>query len=289
MNMTDDAQWIKLTEDGGVQKKILREGTEGAVPQAGQEITAHYTGTLEDGTKFDSSRDRGSPFKFTLGQGQVIKGWDIGFASMLQGEHAILKCTADYAYGQNPRPGGVIKPGDTLLFDCELISFADKPRELWQMSSAEKVQEATNKKELGNKLFAQKQFLEAAAVYAEGAAFLADDAEGDGKDTALACHLNTAQAFLSAQKYTDALNAAQKALKLDSKSVKALFRRAVARRHTGQYDEAQADLAQVLELEPTNTAAAKEQQLLKAARKQASAKEKKLFAGAFNKVNMYQA
>ena len=78
-------------ELGGCLKEILSEGA-GDVPNAGDEVRAHYTGTLLDGTKFDSSRDRGTEFKFTLGQGQVIKGWDLGFASMKLGEKAVLTC-----------------------------------------------------------------------------------------------------------------------------------------------------------------------------------------------------
>jgi peptidylprolyl isomerase len=82
---------------------------------------------------------RNAPFKFTISTGQVIKAWDVGFATMKRGEHALLKCRADYAYGNNPQPGGIIKPGDTLIFDCELLGFASKKKEKWEMSAAEKV------------------------------------------------------------------------------------------------------------------------------------------------------
>eukprot|EP00955_Chlamydomonas_euryale_P014198 152754-Chlamydomonas_euryale.AAC.15 len=62
-------------------------------------MVVHYVGTLTDGTKFDSSRDRGDLFSFKLGEGRVIKGWDIGVASMKKGEKAVLTCTSEYAYG----------------------------------------------------------------------------------------------------------------------------------------------------------------------------------------------
>jgi len=74
----------------------------------------HYTGTLEDGTKFDSSVDRGDPFEFTLGHSQVIKGWDIGVATMKKGEKVQLKLRQDYAYGESGSPP-TIPPGATLV------------------------------------------------------------------------------------------------------------------------------------------------------------------------------
>ena len=96
--------FIDVSGDGGLLKKVLEKGRGPEFPNPGYEVSAHYTGTLLDGTKFDSSRDRGTPFKFTIGQGQVIKGWDVGFASMTIGEKAILRCRHDYAYGAMGSP-----------------------------------------------------------------------------------------------------------------------------------------------------------------------------------------
>jgi tetratricopeptide (TPR) repeat protein len=87
------------------------------------------------------------------------------------GEKAILKCRADYAYGDSP-PGGSIPPGATLLFDCELVGFAPKKKEKFEMSTAEKVAEATALKEQGTALFKAGQFAEAAAAYVEGVSYL---------------------------------------------------------------------------------------------------------------------
>ena len=110
-----------LTGDGGVLKEVLTEG-EGATPAEGDEIQAHYVGKLEDGSIFDSSRQRNKVFKFTLGQGMVIKAWDVGFAAMKRGEKAILTCRSDYAYGDQGSPPK-IPGGATLLFEVELIGF----------------------------------------------------------------------------------------------------------------------------------------------------------------------
>ncbi|KAG2219388.1 hypothetical protein INT45_010964, partial [Circinella minor] len=91
-------------------------------PKPGDTVSMHYTGTLTNGDKFDSSRDRGSPFVCKIGVGQLIKGWDEGVPQMSVGQRAKLTCTPDYAYGPRGIPG-VIPPNATLVFDVELIKI----------------------------------------------------------------------------------------------------------------------------------------------------------------------
>ena len=99
---------------------ITRKGT-GAQAKVGDTVSVHYTGTLTDGTKFDSSRDRGEPIEFPLGQGRVIKGWDEGIAKMHVGDQAILVIPPTLGYGSRGA-GGVIPPDATLIFIVELVN-----------------------------------------------------------------------------------------------------------------------------------------------------------------------
>ena len=106
------------TSNSGLKVNTLKKG-DGVQPAVGQTVVVHYTGTLEDGTKFDSSRDRNQPFEFPLGQGRVIRGWDEGFATMTVGTHAILTIPPELGYGS--RNMGTIPPNSTLIFDVELL------------------------------------------------------------------------------------------------------------------------------------------------------------------------
>ena len=107
----------------GLKIKDLITGT-GDRARQGSVVVVHYTGRLLDGTKFDSSVDRGIPFEFTLGQRSVIKGWEEGVASMRMGGKRQLIIPSDLAYGDRG-VGPIIKPGDTLVFDIELLEVRD--------------------------------------------------------------------------------------------------------------------------------------------------------------------
>jgi len=114
------SEGTEVTTASGLKYVELVEGT-GATPQRGQTVSVHYTGTLTNGKKFDSSVDRGQPAEYKIGVGEVIKGWDEGIMSMKVGGKRKLTIPANLAYGPMGRPPN-IPPNSTLLFDVELLA-----------------------------------------------------------------------------------------------------------------------------------------------------------------------
>jgi peptidylprolyl isomerase len=123
VKMTEVDEDDYITTDSGLKYFDIVEG-DGAIPEAGQTVVVHYTGWLEDGTKFDSSIDRGQPFSFQLGSGTVIVGWDEGVASMKVGGKRQLVIPAELGYGDTGA-GSTIPPGATLIFDVELLEIQE--------------------------------------------------------------------------------------------------------------------------------------------------------------------
>ena len=105
----------------GVNIEVITEG-KGVTPKEGQMVTVHYTGWLTDSTKFDSSRDRGQPFTYQFGVGQVIKGWDDGVATLKVGGKSKFTIPSELGYGARGA-GGIIPPNATLIFEVELLGI----------------------------------------------------------------------------------------------------------------------------------------------------------------------
>lgn len=295
--MSDDDEWIDVStaQDGGVLKKILQAAPDNAAgpPPNGDEVEAHYTGRLLDGTKFDSSVDRGTPFKFTIGAGQVIKGWDEGFASMKVGEKALLKCTPDYAYGAAGMPPK-IPANATLEFEVELLGFREKLKEKWQMTTEERLKLANKLKTEGTEFFQQQKYDEAIQKY-ESAANYAVGEGLDGKNVPeeerplyMSCLSNVAMCQLKIKDYPGAIHSSSKVLETDSANIKALYRRGLARLKLGLLKESKEDLMAAYKIDNTNKDVRKALQQLKETTAAAKQKEKAAFGGFFNKVDMYK-
>ena len=126
MRLRGGGEATDVTGDGGVLKEVLVEGVGSDMPQKNDDVCVHYVGTLqEDGSKFDSSRDRSAPFTFKLGQGKVIKGWDEGVATMKRGEKSLFTIRSDYGYGADGS-GDKIPGNATLLFEVELLRWNER-------------------------------------------------------------------------------------------------------------------------------------------------------------------
>jgi peptidylprolyl isomerase len=293
---TSKAIDVSISQDGGVLKTILKPAEEGALgpPPDGYEVTAHYTGTLaSDGTKFDSSVDRGQPFKFTIGRGQVIRGWDEGFASMKVGEKAILTVRSDYGYGEAGSPPKI--PGNaTLNFEVELLGFKEKEKQMWEMSPEERIEKAKKLKTEGTSLFMEKRFDEAARLYEEAAKYVFDDEDGeyvpdDDKELYASCYSNAAMCHLKTSNWAEAVRSSTTVLGIEGyeKNVKALYRRGLARLHNGMLKEAKEDLMAAYNADNSNKDVRKALAQLKEALAEAKKREKNAFGGIFGKVSMY--
>ncbi|KAK0084918.1 hypothetical protein PV325_006120 [Microctonus aethiopoides] len=392
---------ISPKNDGGVLKEILKEGEGDELPATGNKVSVHYTGTLLDGTKFDSSKDRNEPFTFTLGQSQVIKAWDIGVATMKKGEVAMLTCDAKYAYGKMGSPPK-IPPDATLKFEVEVLGWTgddispnndggierytlkagkdgatpndgslvdihlvgkyndkvfderdvqftlgegeasniiegveealqhfklgeksrlkikskyafktignaefnippsadveyivelknfEKGAETWSLEGPEKIQQAklykdkaTNYFKAGKYSLATKMCMKAVEYLDDGT--VDDEISSERNQLLLSGYLNLALFHLKTNDHLKAKGACDKALALDAKNEKALFRRGQALLALTSPEEAIKDFEAVLKIEPKNTAAIKQMAICNNMIKQNIAKEKKLYANMFEK------
>jgi len=297
--MSAEEGYIDVTkkQDGGIMKKILEEAPEGArgPPPNGFEVTAHYTGTLEDGSKFDSSHDRNKPFTFTIGKGQVINGWDLGFASMKVGEKAILAINSDYGYGAHGMPPK-IPGGARLTFEVKLLDFKEKPIEKWQMTPEQRLVQANKIKAEGTEQFKAKCFKDAARKYEEAANYAVDEGiTGDDvpeseRTLYISSWSNAAMCRIKLKEWPEAIHACNQVLEIEAEAttnIKALFRRGTARMSMGLLKEAKADFMTAYSHEKTNKDVRKALQELKQKVEEHKKKEKAAFGGLFGKVDIY--
>jgi peptidylprolyl isomerase len=245
---------------------------------------------------FDSSVERGQPFKFTIGKGQVIKGWDQGFASMKVGEKALLVIRSDYGYGDTGSPPK-IPPKATLHFEVELLGIQETLKEKWQMTSDERLVVANRLKTQGTELFQKESFKEAADKYEDAASYAVDEdfsgndiPEEEERALYISCWSNAAMCHIKLKTWPEAILACNKVLEISSESktnIKALYRRGLARLHCGMFPESKQDLMAAYSVDKTNKDVRKALATLKEKQAEAKKKEKAAFGGMFSKVDIY--
>jgi peptidylprolyl isomerase len=277
-----EAEFINITEDGGVTKQILKAAPEDAQsPEDGMEVEVHYIGTLaSDGSEFDRSSE---PFTFSLGAGQVIKGWDIGVKTMKKGEKALFTLSSDYAYGANGSPPK-IPANATLKFEVELLGFQEKEKTTKRdFSEEERRAKAKEFKVQGNEAFKKGDLNEARRQWEEAWSWVVDDSDPVLKEHKLAVALNLALVFVKLGDASQGKKYAEEALKIDDKNVKALYRLAQVQGMTGSFEEAIETLSKALIYDPNNEDVKFKKILMAKNLKREQEKEKKLFSKMFSK------
>jgi len=397
---------LTYSKNAGILKQLTTAGPKDDKPYHGDTVFVHYTGYLTDGTKFDSSVDRGEKFSFKLGEGQVIKGWDDGVKTMNIGEKARFILKPAYAYGNQGSPPA-IPPAATLVFDIELFGFEgvdvtdakdksvikrtiekgyaaatpndgarvvvdirgtfadgkcfdereklefeigdvsgknivdgleqgltkmkkeevakffikserawgatgnelfkvpantdivyevkmiefEKAKEAWQLNWEEKIKQSELIKNKGTELFKEQKYALAIKKYSKIPEYLSAEVFDLEKDKEhadklqLAAYLNLAMCNLKLKNFNDALEVCKKALELDEKNEKGLFRMAQSYLGTGDYDEAIKYFEKVLEFNAENKDATNQILSCKQKIKENKTKEKALYSkmmSAFN-------
>jgi len=394
---------VTLAKDEGILKQVLREGTGEEKPYKGDTVYVHYDGQLLDGTKFDSSRDRGEKFSFKVGEGSVIKGWDIGIPTMRRGELSRFIIKSEYGYGATGSPP-TIPPNATLVFDVELFDFEgedisdskdktitrrllklgtgfqtpndtsrvvinlkgyltetgrvfderegvefeigdgarlnicegveqaltkmkkdelavisiksrrawgsegskqfdvpanadvtyeillksfERSKDPWQLNSEEKLTESELMKNKGNELLGEKKYSLAVKRYQKIVDYLQNEVydleeqQAASKKLQLAAHLNLAVAYLKLKEYKSAQESCEKALALEPKNEKGLFRLGQAFYGMGEEEKAINEFNQVLEVNPSNKDASNQILLCKKKIKETNEKQKAMYSKMF--------
>ena len=239
-----------------------------------------YAGKLEDGTPFDSCNNKEDPFSFRLGAGKVIKGWDLGVASMKKGEKALFVLKPDYAYGSSGSPPK-IPPNATLHFEIELLGISEEPPSKWDYTPEQRIEKAFQMKEEGNDLFKKGDYDKAQKKYEESLDYLETEKGEKIKECKISCFLNLSMVYIKKKENIKAVEHASKALEADPKNIKALYRRGLAYSNFSNFDDAKTDFEDALGLDPNNADVKRELANLIQKKKMAIQKDKKIFGKLF--------
>ncbi|XP_058735873.1 70 kDa peptidyl-prolyl isomerase-like [Vicia villosa] len=282
-----------ITKDGKVLKKILKEGEGYERPNDGAVVQVKLIGKLQDGTIFlKKGHDDDQPFEFKIDEEQVILGLDRAVKNMKQGEVALVVIQPEYAFGSSASPQelATVPPNSTVYYAVELVSFV-KEKESWDMTTQEKIEAAGKKKEEGNALFkagkherASKRY-EKAMKYIEYDSTFSDEEKQQTKTLKITCNLNNAACKLKLKDYKQTEKLCTKVLELDSRNVKALYRRAQAYIHLVDLDLAEMDIKKALEIDPDNRDVKIEYKRLKDKVREYNKKDAQFYGNIFAKMN----
>ncbi|EEF27302.1 peptidyl-prolyl cis-trans isomerase FKBP62 [Ricinus communis] len=284
----------EVTDDKKVMKKILKEGEGYERPNDGSLVKLKLIGKLQDGTVFlkKGHDNEEELFEFTTDEEQVIEGLDRAVLAMKKGEVALVTIAPEYAFGasESKQELAVIPPNSTVYYEVELVSFV-KEKESWDMNTQEKIEAAGKKKEEGNILFKAGKYARASKRYEKAVKHIeydssfSEEEKKQAKALKVACNLNNAACKLRLKEYKEAEKLCTKVLDLESRNVKALYRRAQAYIQLADLDLAEFDIKKALEIEPDNRDVKLEYRTLKDKMRELNKKEAKFYGNMFAKMN----
>lgn len=282
-----------ITDDKKVVKKVLKAGEGYQKPNDGTRAQVRYTAKLADGTVFEKEGlEDGSLFEFVTDEEQVILGLDKAVTSMNKGEVALVTIPPEYGFGdvETKRALAVVPPNSTLTYEVELVEF-EKEKETWDMDNTEKIEAAGKKKEDGNALYKDGKYARASKKYEKAVKFIdydssfSDEQKKEAKALKASCYLNDAACKLKLKVYNEAAKLCTKVLELESRNVKALFRRAQAYIETADTDLAEADIRKALEIDPSNRDVKLAYRTLKQRQIEYNKKEAKMYGNMFARLS----
>lgn len=283
----------EVTDDKKVIKKILKEGEGYERPNEGAVVEVKLIGKLQDGTVFvKKGHDDSELFKFKIDEEQVVDGLDKAVMNMKKGEVALLTVAPEYAFGssESKQDLAVVPPSSTVYYEVELVSFV-KDKESWDMNTEEKIEAAGKKKEEGNVIFRAGKYAKASKRYEKAVKYIeydtsfSEDEKKQAKALKVACNLNDAACKLKLKDYNQAEKLCTKVLELDSRNVKALYRRAQAYIELADLDLAEFDIKKALEIDPHNRDVKLEYKVLKEKVKEFNKKDAKFYGNMFAKMS----
>ncbi|KAM6553505.1 hypothetical protein CsatB_014267 [Cannabis sativa] len=285
-----------IRHENRVLKKTLKEGEGYERPNDGTLVQVKLTGKLHDGIVFTrKGHDDGKPYEFKINEEQVIDGLDRAVKNMKKGEVALVTIHPEYAFGSSDSSQdlAVVPANSVVYYEVELVSFV-KGKESWDMNTQEKIEAAGKKKEEGNALFKAGKYERASKRYEKAVGFVeydssfSDEEKQQAKVLKITCNLNNAACKLKLKDYKQAGTLFTKVLDLDSKNVKALYRRAQAYIQLVDLDSAEIDIKKALEIEPDNRDVKMEYKLLKEKVREYNKKDAQFYNNIFAKMNKFE-
>ncbi|XP_042006210.1 peptidyl-prolyl cis-trans isomerase FKBP62-like isoform X2 [Salvia splendens] len=251
---------IDVTGDLKVKKKVLKEGEGTVTANDGATVTIRYTAMLEDGTVFERKGfGDEQPLQFITDEEQVIAGLDRAVSTMKKHELSLITISPEYGFGNTEvkMEFSLVQPSSTILYEVEMLDFI-REKAPWEMSTPERIEAATRKKEEGNQLFKIGKYQRAAKKYEKAVDYVSQDepyTDGDEKiikPLTISCWSNGAACCLKLNNFREAIDLCSKILNEESCNVKALYRRAQAYMGIAELLLAELDIKKALEVDPQN-------------------------------------